>query len=460
MQMRTFNRKGIILFSLFFTIYTFYCILQLEYKLSFVEYAWLILRITISSYLLYELFVRNKYSFSLRNIVYIFFLTFFMLAPILQYFSKTVFWSADKTSHNITLYFIADLFILLFLAVFGLTYNLRYKFLDKIKITNRRLKYPNLFYIIITGIHLLIFFFLLRSIGFPEMLFRFTNKLEDLGTSAGLIIGKYVKALSIVIVVYLISDKKDKTKGKKIFILLNILLFSSIYFPTSAARFQIIAAYLGLILIISLKSNSKYNITLLFLIGLFIVFPSLEVFRNLKSFDQFDINNVGTSINSAFNQGHYDSYQMFVNCIYYITENSITWGKQLLGVLFFFVPRSVWPGKPIGSGASVAENLNLSFDNVSMPIIGEAYINFGVLGIILFAIFFGFVCRLFDQIYWTKVNNNDNGLLIHFYPVLIGYFFFMNRGDLMSSFAFIIGIYFAFLTIFWIKNIFSTNLHR
>jgi oligosaccharide repeat unit polymerase len=287
------------------------------------------------------------------------------------------------------------------------------------------------------------------------MLFRFTNKIEDLGTSAGLIIGKYVKALSIVILVYLVSNKEEKFKGKNIFIFVNVILFLLIYFPTSAARFQIIAAYLGLFLIITLKPQSKYKITLLFLLGLFIVFPSLEVFRNLKSFNQFNLNNVGNSINSAFNEGHYDSYQMFVNSINYLAENGVTWGRQISGTLLFFVPRSLWPDKPVGSGAYVSGNMGMSLDNVSMPIVGEAYINFGILGIILFAYLFGLLCRRFDQRYWKKVENNDNGLLVHFYPVLIGYFFFMNRGDLMSSFAFIMGLYFAFLTIHWIKNIFS-----
>ncbi len=453
-----FNKKGILFFSVFLLIYTFYCILQLENELNFAEYAWLVLRIAITSYLLFELFLRNNYSFSLRNIVYIFFLTFLMLAPIPQYFNKIVFWKASKIDHNIVMYFVADLYIILFLVVFGVTYNLQHKIFDNVKIIKRKLKYPLLFNVIVTGIHLLIFLFILRAVGFPEMLFRFTNKIEDLGTSAGLIIGKYVKALSIVILVYLVSNKEEKFKGKNIFIFLNIILFLLIYFPTSAARFQIIAAYLGLFLIITLQPQSKYKITLLFLLGLFIVFPSLEVFRNLKSFNQFNLNNVGNSINSAFNEGHYDSYQMFVNSINYLAENGVTWGRQISGTLLFFVPRSLWPNKPIGSGAFVSESMGMSLDNVSMPIVGEAYINFGILGIILFAFVFGLLCRGFDQRYWKKVENNDNGLLVHFYPVLIGYFFFMNRGDLMSSFAFIMGLFFAFLTIYWIKNIFSKKL--
>ncbi len=150
---------------------------------------------------------------------------------------------------------------------------------------------------------------------------------------------------------------------------------------------------------------------------------------------------------------------MLVNSINYVSENGITWGKQLFGVLFFFIPRAVWPDKPIGSGAYLAEKMNFSYDNIAMPIMGEAYINFSIVGIVLFAIFFGFICRGLDQVYWMKAKNNDNGLLTHFYPVLIGYFFFMNRGDLMSSFAFIVSLFFAFLTIHLIKKLLSRRSH-
>ena len=61
-------------------------------------------------------------------------------------------------------------------------------------------------------------------------------------------------------------------------------------------------------------------------------------------------------------------------------------GKQLLGAMLFFIPRSIWPSKPIGSGATIAIYQRQSFKNISCPIIGEAIINFGIIGVIIFAV--------------------------------------------------------------------------
>jgi len=46
----------------------------------------------------------------------------------------------------------------------------------------------------------------------------------------------------------------------------------------------------------------------------------------------------------------FDSYQNFAIVFF---EDFITYERQLLGALLFWVPRSIWPNKPIGSGAFV-----------------------------------------------------------------------------------------------------------
>lgn len=63
----------------------------------------------------------------------------------------------------------------------------------------------------------------------------------------------------------------------------------------------------------------------------------------------------------------------------YIAENGTTNGRQLLGCFLFFIPRTIWKTKPIGSGALVAEIIGQEHTNISMPFIGEGLINFGFL---------------------------------------------------------------------------------
>jgi hypothetical protein len=60
------------------------------------------------------------------------------------------------------------------------------------------------------------------------------------------------------------------------------------------------------------------------------------------------------------------------------------------------VPRKIWENKPISSGEFIGNYLRdtygnkYSFTNLSNPYVSEGYLNFGILGVIMFAIFLAF----------------------------------------------------------------------
>ena len=122
-----------------------------------------------------------------------------------------------------------------------------------------------------------------------------------------------------------------------------------------------------------------------------------------------------------------------------IKDDIVTYGNQLLGALFFWIPRSVWPSKPVGSGYFVAEQTELSFNNISMPFWGEGYINFGYLGVIIFAIALAIVIARIDSKFWNKVVTQQNLEPIKYY-LLLGLLIFILRGDMLSSTAYTCGI--------------------
>lgn len=79
---------------------------------------------------------------------------------------------------------------------------------------------------------------------------------------------------------------------------------------------------------------------------------------------------------NIFTELHFDSYQNSLNII---INNLITYGEQLLPVLFFYVPASIWINKPKGSSYLLADKLNYSgFSNVAIGFFGEGYINLGL----------------------------------------------------------------------------------
>ena len=71
-----------------------------------------------------------------------------------------------------------------------------------------------------------------------------------------------------------------------------------------------------------------------------------------------------------------------------------------------------------------------------MPLIGESYINFGFAGIILFGIFAGYLCEKYDRKFW--VSSDLFGYINFIYPSSLLYFFFLNRGDMLSAGSYMI----------------------
>jgi len=117
---------------------------------------------------------------------------------------------------------------------------------------------------------------------------------------------------------------------------------------------------------------------------------------------------------------------MLVRSIIAVEQIGISWGYQLLGSIFFFIPRSIWTTKPVGSGFTVANLFGWDFDNVSMPLIGEGYSNFGVFGIVVLAIAMGALLKKIDVNYYLRLNNETEKIYFIeiIFPFTLGFFIF------------------------------------
>ena len=216
-----------------------------------------------------------------------------------------------------------------------------------------------------------------------------------------------------------------------------------------AARNRVAIVYFGSLLLFSKRIKRGRCFIFTILIAIFIIFPILELTRNvsLSVLTMADISHTLANIPFMLASGHFDAYTMIVSTVHFVRGYGITYGYQLLGVCLFFIPRSFWSGKPIGSGATIIEYYRGSdaFSNVSCPIIAEGYINFGVMGVILFACLLGGIAGIVDRNFWRKYKTTKLNI---FYPYIIPYVVFMSRGDMLSSFAFFIGM----LSVFWVAS--------
>lgn len=238
-----------------------------------------------------------------------------------------------------------------------------------------------------------------------------------------------------------------QTKHRKNILLIAVLLICVLLTknPLMEKRNAIGPAYLALLVMAFPKIiSSGKNFFYLIIFVMLVAFPASSVFTHSTSKleTKTDISVFIDAITNHFLQLHYDAWANFVTTIQMVSEQGHTWGYQLIGTLFFFIPRSLWADKPDMTGFLIGDYLSahysMWFNNLSSPIVAEGYIDFGIIGIALMSVALAFIVAKLHRLYLSGR---------HQYVIFYAYFsfsmFFVLRGALMTSFAYIAGAYLA-----------------
>ena len=420
-------KKVICVFSL--SLLTFYNSFVL-YDYEIEDLYFLMPNYLLTIYLLLAIFVPSKYDFSFNDVFYVFYFFFFGVAPVFQYLEGVNIWGGVAFT-------LEDYILTTYVSLFAIVlYTILNRFFRKI-VRQKRKDYGQLvlsnrvrinpwMLLLISFISFCVYF---ASIDFNifKLLIRGGDEIEsgtNLSTSSYLIVSKFIRPMSVA---SLILFKVCKCKNRIVEILLWIITLLA-NCPFGMARFSVAAFYIPLLFLYSRWIKGKYNFSIFLIFSILIIFPFLNQFRY---FGDSDIK-LGLDFD-MFLAGHFDSFQMFMRVL---KENIITYGNQLLGVIFFFMPRSLWPDKPIGSGHFVAGESDLYFDNISMNFFGEGYLNFGFLGVFLFVIVIAYFNAYMDVRFWENKNNNR---FVVYYYLLLGMEFVILRGQLMSFYPIAVG---------------------
>jgi hypothetical protein len=125
--------------------------------------------------------------------------------------------------------------------------------------------------------------------------------------------------------------------------------------------------------------------------GMVLIFPAITIFthNHQQSFDDVSLAQVSDRLVDHYFSINYDSWANIYTAIEIAGAHGVQWGHQLLGSLLFFVPSSVWSGKPLATGVFLGDyliaNYSMWFTNLSAPLIAEGYLDFGFVGVILYA---------------------------------------------------------------------------
>jgi oligosaccharide repeat unit polymerase len=335
---------------------------------------------------------------------------------------------------------ITNLFIITWIVFYVLGYYIR-KIrdlktlipLEKLKINKR-----GVFVSISLSIMILIVF--LSIFGFKNLLIRgeYREIIDSIQPhSIMVILEKFFKVIPLLSLMGVILIK-DKWSSKRIWwVLIGLLIFINLLVnnPFASPRYWAGIVVLGFIIYIFFREKKRRGwVFLILLIGILILFPLSGELRDktYENIRRLKISDLGDYYSSS----SFDAYEMSVHTVQYVSLEGLTYGNQLLGPVLFWIPRSLWGGKPVGSGRIIARAFSYPEENLSCPLPFEGYINFGVAGLIIFAFGFGWVLSSLDEYYWNKEKKNFTGILSVYYPFLLGFTFYIMRGDLMSGFSY------------------------
>lgn len=371
-----------------------------------------------------------NYKIKLITIYFTFTLIFFNLIPWMHYSKNNPIW------RNIPILDYTYITLNLILFISNIITFIVYKKFTKITTSpppeEKKVKNHNIttFFLLIISSTSFIALLYLNNFSIEQLLFRgLIDEQKEItieSSSLSLLIGMTTRMVSVFCFFYAATKIKNQLLPK---ILLLILFIFSV-FPTGVSRYMVAFAYIPLILLFipQLRKSSLFSGTLIF--SLIFFFPFLDQFRNFSGLESLKL----LPSTDFFFAAHFDAYENFASAI---ENNFITYGNQLLGVLFFFIPRVFWPSKPVGSGYEMAEQTGYAFNNISMPFLGEGYVNFGLSGVLIFSFIIGNLMARIDY-HFSIINlRHTNSYNLALYYFLIGSLFFMLRGDLLSSTAYI-----------------------
>ncbi|WP_035685197.1 hypothetical protein [Bradyrhizobium sp. Cp5.3] len=167
--------------------------------------------------------------------------------------------------------------------------------------------------------------------------------------------------------------------------------------PYNTARFYFLIAWLPIALVLISGKLGIKTFYLGVLIGLVVLMPML----NLTS-------RSGASLAEAIEAVDFagvltipglDVLDMLVYEVRYLELSDFFWGGKTLGLMLFFVPRSLWPGKETvlasDMGVVLADLGTAGTPNLSGFVAGDFYADLGMIGVVIGAVMVSFLLTFF-----------------------------------------------------------------
>lgn len=175
-------------------------------------------------------------------------------------------------------------------------------------------------------------------------------------------------------------------------LLLLLLLVFITENPYTEKRNALGPVYIALLLVAFQPWFVSWTRRMLLLVGgMVVVFPAVAIFthNHQQNLSTVSLTQISDQLADHYFSINYDSWANIYTAVEIVKVHGMQWGHQLMGALLFFVPSAVWSSKPQATGIFLADylitNYSMWFTNLSAPLVAEGYLDFGPIGVVLYA---------------------------------------------------------------------------
>ncbi|WP_271623817.1 hypothetical protein [Bradyrhizobium sp. CCBAU 11430] len=226
--------------------------------------------------------------------------------------------------------------------------------------------------------------FVIFSGGISNVLASRADKLRDeISTIATAFLALQIVSAILTTTIYRTSPA-SRLAAPATLLVLTLLLVSQN--PYNSARYYLLAAWLPIIFIWfggRIRAVACYG-------GVFFAIVFLMPVLSLTSRFGRDLSRALENIDlkeAFFHLPYIDVFDMLAYEVKYLASADFLWGEKTLGLLLFFVPRSIWPGKAtllaVDMGTGLTDAKIAGTPNLSLFFAGEFYADFGLIGVVL-----------------------------------------------------------------------------
>lgn len=274
------------------------------------------------------------------------------------------------------------------------------------------------------------------TLGFAEFFTFRTDFIDLLDTRYGeigrLVVASLIRFPILVAAVALLVYRRSRPTlglGPRLATWLTVCLALIAINPVNTPRFIVGTGLLSLWFAATRPTILRQRLLVVVLpLALVVVFPYADFFRDATSTLQW-----APLRDQLSGNGDYDAFQQLARGYDMVQARGHTLGAHLLGAILFFIPRSVWPDKPVSTGTDIAEHAGGIFFNVSAPLWVELLVDFGLIGVAIGFFFVGRMLVTGDHRYAQGVSLHSEwwaviGPLLAFYSIVV------YRGSFSSMF--------------------------